>query len=476
MADRRGCGAVGGDGGAFPRIPASAARASVRVPVQGRLRHWSRSFTASLVDTVAARPRGGLLSPATVLVALCAITMFVLGGQVEAATQGLSSHRVRVRLPEGDAAGLESLAVACGEVVARMAPLDPQDRRWITLRITTGDVPPQRDPLNLFFSAFSGIPDIAHGLCRALLIRACGKAGEQTVQPEALDWLAAAVSGRVLHARWEVLGQPMPDYQPLRHMFSRGAFPRVADLLMLPVPSSRGGLYHLYSLHCDVLLEAILVEGDAPRDPLKRILGMVAAGRTALAATEFVLHDHFAPGESFQTWYERRAALVSRRGRRVAPPSDIRDRLLELETVPIVMPNRGDFGCVRVPIDEVPETLKNYAGNSDLMEGLLKDCFELSKDAPEWLRAPVLQYFRAFELLKKGKMFSFKRKLRQARQAFRLALERQERLITYIDSQELRYTGVDKALAPYVSVIRQSRERRRRLDWRLSDYLDGLDR
>lgn len=433
-----------------------------------------RAFTAGPHSATAPQWLREAVFAVILRIAVCAVGMLV-AGSVGAASPALTLHRIRVKLPDGDASGLESLAVVCGEVVARWAPTDPQPPPWITLRITNDDVP-SHDPLNLHFSALTGISVIAHGLCRALLIRACGEPSRGTLQPDALDWLAAAAAGRVIYARWDVLGQPMPDYQPLRHMFSRGAFPKVEALLMLPVAPTRAEFYQLYSLHCQLLLEAIRAEDEDPGRHLGRVLAMTARGRTAAAAVEFVLHDCFEAGEGLQAWYERRVVLVSRRGRRAASLADVKDRLHELETVPIVMPNRGAFGCVRVPIDELPETLKNYAKDTALMKGILYRCFELSKDAPEWLKDPILQYFHAFELLEKGKMFTFKRRLRQARKAFHAALARQKKLIEYVDSQELHYAGVEKILGPHLSVIRRSRDRCRRLDWRLYEYLDTFER
>jgi hypothetical protein len=316
---------------------------------------------------------------------------------------------------------------------------------------------------------------VTHRLLRALLQRRFMAAEDANppLMPSA-EWLAAALTNRVLFGNRERDGRFAPDYEPARFAFQRGIYPEVERLLEHPVPPEATVLYRLYALHCDLLALCVL-EAAGP-DAGQRLLELDARGRTPPEALRFVLQEVLAPGETLQSWYARAAADGSRQGRRVSDTDSTAERFEALVTVTVAAP--ADIGSRgnRVPLEDVPQRLAALPLENGAIGRLQHDLFELLKDAPYLLQKPISLYSEACDELAAGRTRAARNALRAARKQFGQALARQRLLDAYLDEQERRFVPAERRFALPLEIVGRYARAERELDPELQRYLDTLSR
>lgn len=392
--------------------------------------------------------------------------------------------RIRVLADsEPTAKAWERFAAACAADVTDLVGPGPEPQRLI--RLYAGERRPgpeaEADPFSLAADPAEPLEAVTHRLVRALLRRRFLGPGERTPPPmPSSEWVAAALTNRILFGNRERYGCFAPDYEPARYAFQRGLFPDVARLVTHPVPPQRTVLFRLYALHAD-LLALCLEEGVGP-GAVRRVLELDARDRTPVDAVSFVAQDAFEPGETLQTWYARTAPAVSRRGRRPSETATAAERFESLTTVSVVAPGERDFRGTRRPIEDVPEKLEALRRDTDAMGTLQRDLFELIKDAPFLLQAPIAGYADACRKVPpRGDIDSravrnARSAMRKAREAVADALARQRQLEEYLDEQERRHVPAGRRLGLFLDVVSRYRQADRELAPDLHAYLDSMAR
>jgi hypothetical protein len=338
---------------------------------------------------------------------------------------------------------------------------------------TGGATAANADPFVIEVAPTDTLVATTHRLVRALMLRCSTPSGAANppVMPST-EWLAAALTNRVLFGNRERYGQSLPDYGPVRYAFQRGAFPDLGRLVMHPVPADQAVLYRLYAMHADVL--ALCLTDSAGLDAIRQVLELDARGRTPLDAVAFVAQDGLRPGETLQDWYSRTAGEVSRRGRRPSDTVTTAERFTELATVPVVAPGEHDFRGNRLPWDEAPEKLEALRQDPAALAALQQQLFELVKDAPFPLQVPIGRYADACRGLAAGSARSSRNALRKARKEFDGALAHQRRLDEYLDEQERRHVPAEERLGLTLDVVARYVQAERGLDPELHRYLDRV--
>ena len=329
------------------------------------------------------------------------------------------------------------------------------------------------DPLALSFGPEDSMEVVTHRLLRALLQRRvmAPEDANPPVMPSA-EWLAAALTNRILFGSRERYGRFMPDYEPARFAFQRGVFPEVQRLVESPVPPEATVLYRLYALHCDLLALCLLESGGL--EAAQRLLLLDARGRPPIEALTFVLQDAMGPGETLQSWYCRTATDCSRRGRRYSDTDSTAERFEALVTVATAAPGNVDSQGNRRFLDTLPEKLAAMQRDKESIGRLQHDLFELLKDAPFLFQKPIGHYSDACGDLAAGRTHAAQRGLRKAREEFGHALARQRRLDDYLDEQERHYVPAERRFALPLDIVERYAKVERDLAPELQRYLDTL--
>lgn len=425
-------------------------------------------------QAVPARRRGGGRAMSFWAAAVVLLLWALCRPACAAEAQTLVDARIRVTCQsEQTAKAWQHFATACvadtDEFVGRSA--EPPK----VLRIRFGDAATAKasEPLSLSFGPDDSMEVVTHRLLRALLQRRFMAPGDDNppVMPS-VDWLAAALTNRILFGNRERHGRFLPDYEPARFAFQRGMFPDVRRLVEHPVPPEATVLYRLYALHCDLL--ALCLLESAGLDAAQRLLQLDARGRPPLEALSFVLKDAMAPAETLQSWYCRTATDCSRRGRRYSGTESTAERFEALVTVPVAVPGDLNSRGNRVLLDEMPEKLEAMGQDKEAVGKLQHDLFELLKDAPFSFQKPIGLYSDACDDLAAGRLRAARAGMRRARREFEQTQAWQRRLDAYLDEQERHYVPAERRFALPLNVVARYAKAERELAPELQHYLDTL--
>jgi len=390
----------------------------------------------------------------------------------------LADARIRVDCSsEALTKAWQQFAAACVADTEDFAGRSADPLRTLTVRFGERAATDSRraEPFALSFAPEDPMEVVTAQLVSALIRRRFVAAGAANppVMPST-PWLAAALTNRILFGNRERYGHFLPDYEAARFAFQRGNYPEVARLVEAPVAPERTVVYRLYALHCDLL--ALCLSEATDTGVFARLLELDARGRPPMESLTFMVQDKLAAGETIQAWYARTAADVSRRGRRPSDTDSTAERFEVLASVPVLAPGERDFRGSRQPLEEVEGNLERLRHDPEAQNRLLRDFFELVKDAPYLLQQPVAQYADACRTLGSGHQRTVRNALRKARQAFAAALERQRQLDAYLDEQERRFVPAEKRFALPLDVVRRYSQSERDLAPDLHRYLDTLSR
>lgn len=312
-----------------------------------------------------------------------------------------------------------------------------------------------------------------HRTVRVLLARRAVRFGSNLgPRSRALDWMAAALTNRILHTCRD-LSLSRPDFGVPRAAFLRGRFPDVEDLLGYSVAPESLLAYRLYAVHCQLLTKMINgIPSGTGQSCLMRVLELQAHGHPPSEAVKMVLREFSEADHDLQDWYERNALLASTGGDRPCSVDEIAERLRELESIRVVHPGRSGLTAERIDFDELPEWLESYNLDKAAARRKERQLYQLMKDAPFLLRDPILDYVAAFQILARGKDRQFFSELREARENFKSACVRQKKVAAYLEYVESRETPLERKYALYLYAFRRSESDRRALDSDLYQYLD----
>jgi hypothetical protein len=381
-------------------------------------------------------------------------------------------RRVVVSAPLNQGKEWLEFALRADKDVQGLLDLDEKQTPAHSLRIHLGDKADHSRPFQLVFTGKEYRTEILHRVYVALLLRAVTPSRAAPIALPSAEWMAAALTLRELNVDRNRLGRVPVDYEPVRVGFRHGVFPILKRLLTDPVPADKPMLYRFYATHCDVFVAAVESVTGLRANPFRQMLDLERHDRPTMVALEFVLQPCFKEGENPQTWYQRVAPLVSRKGRRRSRGDEVQERLEELTSVPTLAMGGGADRIKRVPIEELPRRLEDYRLDAAAIARIYAQVFELYKDAPVLLQDPLMAHMVAFDSLRNGKIRRFKRELRKARKQFAEALERQRGVEALLDGMEEDATTPDERFAPYLEVIDRTDKDLRQLDPKLDELLD----
>jgi hypothetical protein len=376
--------------------------------------------------------------------------------------------------PEELLAGTRDLARLSEDWLTRLlgpAPVTPG--AWVHIRFGS-DLPATPEPLAAHLAPDARLSELAHCLAERQILRRV-RALQPAGQPGALDWLAAAVTHRVLTSpapgssvRAELVPFTLATGVPR---------PSVKRLLETPPPAPQGPLFALYARYCDLLVGVLErgARGQAARLP--RIFALQAAGRAPWPAMELVLAGQLPPGDDAQSWFERESQALARAQQRMARTDDVCARLAQLQRVAAVVTGpHGSVATHDVTLDQIAAGDAPFELRPEEIDALYRGLFLLLRDAPPLLQPPLQRHLQAVEALSKGQRRTFRRHLGAATAEFAEALVRQRRLEAYLDQIELHVAPRPEALLNLLlPLAAESRERRRGWHPELHSYLDGFE-
>ncbi|MBP5639799.1 MAG: hypothetical protein J6X55_09995, partial [Victivallales bacterium] len=158
-------------------------------------------------------------------------------------------------------------------------------------------------------------------------------------------------------------------------------------------------------------------------------------------------------GETVQKWYERMVFKVSRRRRRQSSEEIIAEKVLELETVPVIG-YEGGTALRRVPLEDVPNVLHDYHSDVQGVLRLEKRFRDLRESAPYLLREPLEKYALAMNWIREGNLKRFRKEIGEARRNFQSALARQKKMNEAMNKYEQEHIPALKRFVDYVLVSR----------------------
>lgn len=406
-------------------------------------------------------------------------TAFLLTCALTAAAASDPGLGLTVRGDAPESERLLQLAVDCVREAAYLLDISPAGPELtIVIGAPETEAEGRSNPGILSLSADVSLPVAIHRIARKVILRTIDS--EEHLRPASasspVDWLAAAL---VFAMREQPRVGPVrypPDYGPARTLLAARDAPNVDRLVKAPVPPSAALAYRLYSLHCHLLVNTIR-NSKADNGPgFSTYLNMIAQDRDALEALTFLVRPSFLDGEDLQSWYQRRASRLARRGRYRASIAEVRRRWKNLRTVRLRAPGPG--GAVvqqTVPLENLAAVVKEGRITKDGLTSLQRQFFELNRDAPPLVQPALLQYVSALRRLSQGKLFFYRENVRAADEAFAERAARQERVENYLDNVQRAFYPPEVHLMTYLRAMHTSREQRRQLDPELNNYLKRIE-
>ena len=212
----------------------------------------------------------------------------------------------------------------------------------------------------------------------------------------AMEFLAVALTQRMLYAGKGARGIYLPDFRVPRRQFAAGVFPRVDRLVEHPVATSSPVLFRLYLVHCDLLLNCL---ENATRN-LPELLAQwwrleMEGGRSSTAALQEALGEGaFRGGETMQQWYERQARERASSGRFRNDAETIAAELKELSSIPVLDAD-ASAGVRLIPLERLPELLESYKLDNQALTTLQNRLLYLKRTSPPLLADAIDEYMVA---------------------------------------------------------------------------------
>lgn len=322
-------------------------------------------------------------------------------------------------------------------------------------KLTIAETPDTGAPQNavLFVPSEDELP-FARRLLRELLSRRLEDlTGKRPDEAPFRSLVADGLAHRFVFGRRALSGFYEPDYEIARNQFMRKDFPRI-DLLLSSLPPEQEPILMLHLMHADLLV-AMLESLSTPHGQLVQdILVAEQNGESAAQAAERLTASLRSDGDSLQALYERRILRAAQRQRRLSGEDVIQERVRELETVPVIGVE-GATAIRRVPLDDLPDILKDYHNDPQGLLRLERRFNDLRLASPYLLRDALQAYAHALSWLRNGDIPRFRDTIRQARAQFRQALDKQQRLQTLMDDFEARNTPTWHRFDSFLRIIRR---------------------
>ncbi len=324
---------------------------------------------------------------------------------------------------------------------------------------------------------------LAHGLIRqAMTELKVARPLESGIGPAIVPgWLAAALVAQVLDDD----GSPgvSPAGLRLPRLPRTGSpFPDPAALVATPVSPEFPLPYLLYGRYCLAL--AVVIDRGARPDqpaPFTHLLELQAAGHAPGEVLLLTAARQFQPGDSLSAWAEREVGTLARRTSARLTVAEIAARISTIETFPVVIPGRSApvGSAAGIALDELPQAMKDGLHmDAAAMEARIHELILLAAEAPPLMQPAITKHMAALKALANGDPARSQRELRDARQQFAAAAERQRRIaakldaVTSFDVTTSAFATEPRTWNLFLTLAADSRHRRQVLDPALASALD----
>ncbi len=372
------------------------------------------------------------------------------------------AHKLRVNAQSlATAQSVAHYATTCAALVDKTLAFDGAPDNFIDLEETPLGKPLPPDQENkLFFNEDTEIQVFTYKILRSFIRRRQKELFKNNGPNSALtDYLASALTFRRVVNMLSSAGGADWDYAPARKLFEAHSFPNAELLLTAPISPDYPLFFQLYAMHAEILLKTIEQLPAKRGTVLQKLLEMEAFGRDAMESVRYVLSSTLPSGMPLQGWYERHAPRISTNSHAADAPSSISAQVEALESVNIL--SAGSNGNLeRVRIDDVPEAFNNLKTDKVALHKRQAQFLELRNEAPPLLKPSLDLYARALGFLASKDVKRFKSTIAQARQEFKVALAKQQRISEALKKAETEYVPATHRLGNYLDAMKHYRENR----------------
>lgn len=295
--------------------------------------------------------------------------------------------------------------------------------------------------------------EFAHALFRALVSRRLEQlTGQEPKTGGFMEVLTAGLCHRYVRGRHALSGYYEPDYEMARNLFMRGEYPKLEGLFLGGMPLEYRAFFELYMMHCDLLLLSLETLTSRHGEILQELAKAEQSGESLVDAYARLTKRFWQANDTAQAYYERNVFRVSRRKRRMSGEDVIAERVLELETVPVLGIEGGSV-MRRVPLEEVPNVLEDYKTDVQGVLRLENRFRDLLQASPYLLRPSLEHYAQALSHLREGNEGTFRKEIIRARTEFKTALARQKRMQALMDDYERTHVPIMRQFDDYLHII-----------------------
>lgn len=380
----------------------------------------------------------------------------------ELSTLSNQHHRIRVAAPPSEVQGLARLAYACGQEFWRRIPpeTDPEELPWLAVVVTpnahASQAPPRRSR-TLVLTGQEGLSYAVHSIMRHLIARHLDEPVDAVAaELGRRDWLAAALAFPVRYAAdgCDIAGNPR--YDCLRARVERGALPAPDSILRACVPPQQELPYRLFALHCRLLADVVELRCERHPVPLRHMLALLAHGRPPKKALETMAAESMSDEETLSEWFRRGARAVLRRTPSSLSAARFREELQAAETLNgATQVEAGEGEPSPVPIEDAAAILRARAAREHAAARLEERFNRLIRLSPPLVRAPLIDYTKAFHHLRKARKRRYARSVQKAAAEVRTALRRTEELEELLHSVQAKESGLGSLFPFHFHAVRE---------------------
>ena len=391
--------------------------------------------------------------------------------------------------------------------------------RTISVRFSPTPVRVPDTPLAVELSENPALYETMHRLMQALLVRRTLelRPDDALLPPGNTNWLAAALTNRLLQNGLQTRLNPVPD---ITLFPPDGKMPLTKALVDHPVPPEQSALYILYARRCDALLAVLEAKQARDEARIRRIFELQALGRQAADAIQICMLDQFDVTDSFQSWIQHSAEAYLQRLPHHLTCEEVQMRLAALpfpvEPLPpvrkesvkstaaepldgattfVIGPGRRDIPYhpqtaappepqppppVTIPSAkptppeyETPPAKPNMPEeNAVIVRKLYDTLLELYRDAPILVQPAIQAYIVGVDAMKAGNQKQALHLFAKARIELATCAIRQQQLSAYLNNLDNETPGEAILRRQILFLAHESRNRQRALAPDIHEFLD----
>ena len=383
-----------------------------------------------------------------------AILIVVFGAELYCATHTESIHNTKIRLSTSDqnlSRNLSRYVDRCSRRVDDILECGEPHQRYVVICQKNCAKGKPRE-LEYRFDDNIDMFCLTSGIMRVLLLRRSREMFGAVASGPALDFLAAGIAySFMMRMRLEGAFTDY-DYQPALCQLESGFTPNAKDLLCHPMSTEMPWLHRLYAMHSCLLMGCFRsIKVNVPRM-------MLEASSKGIGIDDIVeecICRQLPDGAQLQLWYENLSQQLIHHDRNSTIMSRLDEKIAELETVSVVEAGNLIAELKPVKIDTSKESIEALRGDKVLLYKRQQEFLRLRNEAPLLLRPSLEKYSKAMGYLAADDVRSFKRQLRSARNEYRTAVKKQERVEKALIEFEKEHTTPVRRYGTELEIIRR---------------------